>query len=112
MGIRSDVGLAISRELFNQITEEQRKEWFSDCEEMVFREDAVLLVWSNVKWYPSYAEIASLTTWLRDKDEKSFLLLVATPEYPDDDSECMGEWHDNPFSLYKWRSAGIEYERG
>lgn len=109
MGIRSDAGLALSKALYDKITPEQKKEWFKDCAATIVRADAALFIWEDVKWYPSFPEIVSLTKWLGDQGDDEYLLVVATPDYPDDEEDCMGSWYSNPFDLHKWKFAGIDY---
>lgn len=48
-------------------------------------------------------------SWLSGLDPEDFLLRVATPEYPTDDSCDMGQWYDNPWDVQKYATCRLDY---
>lgn len=110
MGIRSDVGLALHPALYKLIPDDKKEEWLGDASEKYVREDGTLVIWRDVKWYYSFKEVIDLVEWLSNRPDDMYLLLVATPDYPEDTEQCKGSWHENPFGLYRWTSAGIGHD--
>ena len=114
MGVRSDVGLAITQNAYTSLTVEQREkiqqvmEWVEDTIE---NDEGFLFVWRDVKWYEtSYQEIIDLYAVLNELNSDEFLLITACSEYPEDTSADRGRWRDNPWNLCKYTSCTLEWD--
>jgi hypothetical protein len=111
MGIRSEVVVCMKAKLCAELTPEQRKLWFEDADlHLVDPGDnpgGELWKWDDVKWYHSFTEIKAMYDWLWEHEDDDYLVLVATSEYPEDNSDDYGCWHDNPWNAYKWKSCGV-----
>ena len=104
MGIRSDVAIAMKECVFQNLSEKARdflEEW---CfEERADAPAGRLLITEGVKWYSqTYPDIIAFYKHLEDcHDDEDWLIVTATPDYPDSNDGDAGEWHDNPFNLCK-----------
>ena len=114
MGVRSDVGLAIKRNAYTSLTVEQRgkiAEIMKHIDSTYENDDGFLFVWSDVKWYhESYQEIKDLYIVLESLQADDFLVVVATPEDPLDNSADFGDWWQNPWDLRKYSTCTLEFD--
>ena len=121
MGVRSDVGIAMKEYVFQNLSEKAKKfleEWEFE-ERSVYKpenekdeDDAGrMFVTSDVKWYShDYEDIIAFMRHLNDDhDEEDWLLLQACHDYPESTEGDAGEWHDNPFDLYKSVSVELNW---
>lgn len=112
MGIRSDVGFAIKRDPYTSLTVEQRgkiAQLLADAHETVEHDEGFLFLWDDVKWYAEFQEIKDLEEILSTLQPDDFILVCATPEYPEDNSSDRGDWYDNPWNLHKYVECRLEY---
>ena len=113
MGVRSDVGIAMKECVFQNLSEKAREfleEWGFE-ERSVYKplgekdQDDVgrLLITEGVKWYSqTYPDIMAFLKHLDDyHDDEDWLIVTATPDYPDSNDGDGGEWFENPFNLCK-----------
>lgn len=114
MGIRSDVGLAIKRDLYTSLTVEQRGKIASvikDVDKTYEHDEGFLFTWCDVKWYrESYQVLNDLYGVLEQLDSQGFLLIVATPDYPSDCDDDLGDWYNNPWELRKYSTCSLEFD--
>jgi hypothetical protein len=110
MGVRSDVVLAIREKVWNKLDEEYREKMFAEFNYRFFDDEGTLIIWKDYKWYPDEEPTSSIVSWLQDLDPEDFRILVATPEYPTDDSCDMGEWFDNPWNTQKHVTCKLSFE--
>jgi len=114
MGVRSDVGLAIKRNVYTSLTVEQRgkiAEIMKHSNETYEHDEGFLFTWSDVKWYlDSYQEIKHLYEVLESLQVDDFLMVVATPEDPTDIGDDRGDWYDNPWDLRKYSTCTLEFD--
>ena len=116
MGIRSDVGIAITNEVFDQLSVRTKlflQEDFSQEDHIKEGEDGGRLFHcSNIKWYRGGdKEIGRLYKELDKIDEEGegYLILEGCYDYPESDEGQAGNWWDNPWDLYKSVSVSVEY---
>ena len=108
VGIRSDVALAVHRDLDALISDEQRKAWFTDCARPQRDDGHRLYVWHDCKWYmDDYPEIVSMYEWLRAQDASLFKIVEACLDYPDGHQGDLGRWDDNPWGIERVVSVSI-----
>jgi len=108
VGTRSDVALAVHRDLDALISEEQRKAWFSDCARPQRDDGHRLYVWLDTKWYmEAYPEVLSMYQWLRAQDASRFKLVEACHDYPESHDGDLGGWDDNPWGIERVVSVSI-----
>lgn len=114
MGIRSDVSLAIQRDAMEAFTPEQRAQIFEiihGAEETYEDESGFLYVWRSIKWYhDSDEDIIRLYKVLHSIEYDKFLLVCATPEYPESSDADEGSWYDNPWELRKYVTCQLEFD--
>ena len=113
MGIRSDVGLAVKRNQWDSLTIEQRMsihEVMRWSEKPLEHSQGYLFSWEEIKWYQEYAEVQALYAILNQFDAKDFMLVCATPEYPTDNDNDLGDWWDNPWDLRKFVDCRLEFD--
>jgi hypothetical protein len=109
MGVRSDVGVAISKDVLGNISVDDHAKWFGDAHDVLKDDSGTLFVWKQLKWYPNTEPVMSLMAFLREQDPEDFLVIAACSEYPEDSSADEGEWYDNPWGLCRYVSCTIEY---
>lgn len=113
MGIRSDVGFAVKRDCWGSLSVEQRAKVAAIIEEAdatYENDEGFLFTWRDIKWYESYSEINDFLKTLQDLDYEGFLLVVATPEYPEDNSGDLGDWVDNPWNVHRYSTCTLEFD--
>jgi hypothetical protein len=114
MGIRSDVALAVKRNVWDSLTIEQRvsiQEVMRWSEKPLEHSQGYLFFWESIKWYhDSYNEIKALYAILDELTPQDFTLICATPEDPNDTSADHGDWWDNPWDLRKIVDVRLEFD--
>ena len=112
MGIRSDVALGMTLEVYEALSEQSKatiKEWFIEHEDI--GDHGILFVAYSVKWYAnSFPDLCALYEDLHEQDFEKFHLIVATPEYPTNDELDIGDWYENPWEIYKYTSCELRWE--
>jgi len=111
MGIRSEVGLAVTPEVFTELRKSSGlvKELLDNADDELVRDgEGVLFVWSSIKWYTDNDDISALLKALEKLDAEEFLLIEACSEYPDS-GMVRGEWVDNPFDLEARTTVELHY---
>jgi hypothetical protein len=114
MGIRSDVGLAIKRNAYTSLTVEQRGKIagvIKDADATHEHDEGFLFTWRDVKWYhDTHQDLMDLYSVLESLKADDFLVVVATPEYPDSTDGDAGDWYDNPWDLRKYSTCTLEFD--
>lgn len=112
MGIRSEVALAIKNEAYINLTDESKetiKDWLGEYQDR--NEDGMLFVNDGIKWYyDMISELVALYKDLAEQDDEDYYILVATPEYVEDNGGDIGGWYNNPWYVEKNVSVEIYYE--
>ena len=111
MGIRSDVAIAIKNEAFealSQVSQNMLRKDFVLAEE---HDEGMLYHSDSIKWYVnSDPEIAQLYEDLNNlEDEESFLILEACHDYPEHRDNDLGEWHENPWNVFREVRVSIDW---
>ena len=115
MGIRSDVGIAITNEVYDQLSVRTKlflQENFSEEDHIKEGEEGGRLFHaSNIKWYPSYSEIARVYKELYEinEDGESYLIIKGCYEYPESIEDDAGNWWENPWDMYRSVSVSVDY---
>ena len=108
MGIRSEVGFAAKPNVVENLSEEARatiKRYFGkpQCQ----HEEGTLWFVEGIKWYCStYDDLISLYAELGNFDDEDYIIVEACYDYAVDEGS-IGEWHDNPWNMYKEVSARV-----
>lgn len=112
MGIRSDVALGMTLEVYEALSEESKttiKKWCGEHQDI--GDHGILFVTEYVKWYAdTYPDLIALYEDLHEQDFEQFHLIVATPEYPACDDLDIGDWYENPWGIYKYTSCELRWE--
>ena len=112
MGIRSDVALGMTLEVYEALSEQSKttiKEWCGEHKDI--GDHGILFVADDVKWYAdSFPDLIALYEDLHEQDFEQFHLIVATPEYPNNTDLDTGDWYDNPWEIYKYTSCELRWE--
>ena len=121
MGVRSDVAIAMKECIFQNLSEKAREfleEWGFE-ERSVYKplgekdqDDAGrLLITEGVKWYSqTYPDIIAFLKHLDDyHDDEDWLIVAATPDYPDSNEGDDGGWYGNPFDFTKNVSVELSW---
>mgnify|MGYP005830672361 FL=1 len=124
MGVRSDVGIAITNEVFDQLSVRTKLFLKEDFHEEEHMEDPPgfaagtegpggrLFHCSNIKWYRGgdeeidrlYKELDKI-----DEDGERYLIIEGCYDYPENTDSDAGNWWDNPWDMYKSVSVSVEY---
>ena len=115
MGIRSDVGIAIKNDVYDQLSVRTKlflQEHFSQEAHIEEGEEGGRLFHvSNIKWYPDFSEIRRIYEELDKIDEEGegYLILEGCYEYPESDESTASIWWDNPWDLFRNVSVSVDY---
>jgi len=113
MGIRSEVAFAAKPNVVENLSTESRATLLRYLGEPVETTDeGTLWTTEDVKWYSTvYEDLGALYKELGENfDVGDYLLIEACYECPEHDSEGdIGEWHDNPWELYKEVTVRTNY---
>ena len=110
MGIRSDVAIALKKNVYDMLSVDSRNflvEWFKEPFET--EKEGYLFFTESVKWYhQSYTDIRAFYNELwNDFEDEDYLILKACHDYPTSKEGDDGEWHDNPWQIYRDVSVRI-----
>ena len=114
MGIRSDVFVALKKELVEKLPAKHDKllrEGFGA--EVLEHADGRAYFMTFVKWYVDLdSELRALYAWLDKKaSDEDFIIVEACHDYPESHDGDAGDWGDNPWGACRYVRAGIEFER-
>ncbi len=102
MGVRSDVGLALTEKAVQILKKDHADVWAwlnIECTDHQAREDAQLFIFECVKWYnPEVEGIKNLYDALEGLSQE-YKLVDVCGEYPLSDENDSGSWDDNPWGL-------------
>jgi hypothetical protein len=111
MGIRSDVAVALKKNVYDGLSQESKEtlvEWF--MEPVSITEEGVLFYEQGIKWYSQiFEELVALYKNLRDFDEEDYLIVQANHDYPEYVNGDAGGWIENPWEVYRNWSVSIEW---
>ena len=106
MGIRSDVGIAIKK---NVQLSEDTVAWLKEyCWEELSHKDGTLYVLNGVKWYDLDPRVVNLNNELDNYNSRDYKIIEACSEFPNSGVDS-GDWDDNPWDLYKEVSVSLGY---
>ena len=112
MGIRSDVALGMTLEVYKALSDESKqtiRDWCGDYTDRT--KEGLLFIADDVKWYAdSIPELVELYRDLKEQDFEQFHIIVSTPEYPTCTDLDIGDWYDNPWGIYKYTSCELRWE--
>tara|TARA_Y100000034_G_scaffold124946_1_gene173812 strand:+ start:655 stop:1008 length:354 start_codon:yes stop_codon:yes gene_type:complete len=117
MGIRSDVGIAIKNDVYDQLPVRTKlfiQEHFSQEDHTEEGEEGGRLFHtSGVKWHLSHSDISNFYEELEKIDEwgDGYLILEGCYEYPESIESDAGNWHDNPWGMYRNVEVSIDWSR-
>ena len=111
MGIRSDVAIAIKNETFAALSARSQlfvREYFEEVEK---NDEGLLFHCNDIKWYThDNADIIRLYEDLHNlEDEESFLILEVCHDYPEHRDNDLGEWHENPWGVFREVRVSIDW---
>lgn len=107
--IRSDVGVALKKYVYEGLSEES-SEFLSTFEEKFFSKGDVLFVARGISWDPPWgiSPANRLYDELDKLDSGDFLVVAACTEYPSDEND-LGSWTDNPWKLHSVTTVEISF---
>lgn len=111
MGIRSDVGLAISAELYSKMGGKEFDWLRNEAYETHTHPLGILFVFRETKWYGD--DVYKLRYFLEENDEEegSYFEAIACSESPElGDDDYHGDWWDNPWNLCKRTTVTLEFD--
>ena len=114
MGIRSDVAVALKKEVFDNLSAKSRKtldEWFVQPAS-VSQDGHVLFYEERIKWYNTsdnglislYSELFSVF------DDEDYLIVEACHDYPESTEGNVGGWYENPWDIIKNYTVSLEWD--
>lgn len=108
MGIRSDVGIALKKDV---VLSEETMSFLAQADVEYEDEEGTLYVFEYVKWYrDSYQDLINLYNDLKSQDEESYLICEACHDHPSYESDGnSGAWYDNPWGLSVCISVSLNY---
>ena len=113
MGIRSDVAVALKKNVFDNLSEESKKtlsEWFLEPQD-VTEEGHIFFYGESLKWYHGlYDDLRAFYGELFDKfDDDDYIIIQACHDFPESTEGNAGGWYENPWDIYKNWSVSIEW---
>ena len=113
MGIRSDVAVALKKNVWDNLTAESKStldDWFQEPASET-QEGHILFYEERIKWYQGYDDLAQLYAELIGVfDDEDYLIIKACHDYPESDEGNLGGWYDNPWEIYKNWEVSLEWE--
>ena len=114
MGIRSDVAVALKKNVFDGLSAESKTaldDWFQKPVSET-QDGHVLFYEEHIKWYSdTYKELRDFYSELLDNfDDEDYLIVQACHDYPESDEGNLGGWYENPWEIYKNWSVSLEWE--
>ncbi len=109
MGIRSDVAIAVSKDIK---LSETALELLSDADDTYKHSDGTMYHFEDIKWYDTDEEIKGFLAELKEKDPggENYLIIEACHEYPDlEGAGSTGGWADNPWGIRLNVSVSIAF---
>ena len=114
MGIRSDVAVALKKEVFDNLSAKSSKtldEWFVQPAS-VSQDGHVLFYEEHIKWYNTsdnglinlYSELVSVF------DDEDYLIVEACHDYPESTEGNVGGWYENPWDIIKNYTVSLEWD--
>ena len=101
MGHRSDVGVAIKTEIYNNLSNES-KEFLNTADEIYDHKEGKLFIFTSYKWYVRiYNYINNFYSELSSVSREDYLIIVT-------EGKDSGDWYDNPFELCKVTKLNYE----
>jgi hypothetical protein len=112
MSTRSDVCIAIKKDLHNKLSEDVKKVLNDDSDEVLSVDGNVLYILRAVKWNSAFEDIKELYAQLDefDPEGESYFLQEGCYDYPND-SECRGNWVNNPWNLDLVVNVEVQYKQ-
>lgn len=103
MSTRSNVGLCIKTQEFNTLKDSILLAFgiqkFEDADWYLEHKSGVLIYIEDVKYDFDNPNHINLRAKLAELNTSTYLLVEVCLDYPDDDSNCIGAWHANPWNL-------------
>ena len=121
MSSRSDVGIAIKKELLISLSPSIHGFLSEVAEEKHEREEGMLFVCRDVSWSQMNPAIKELYKELVNcepsvstgvTDDGGYRIVEACFDYPDSDENDQGGWLDNPWKLGKYVSVSLAFDDG
>jgi hypothetical protein len=110
MSIRSDVGVAVKKELLAKLNKASRKFLKTASEHCDHKKGTLFIFRDYNHWGQSDAKVRSLSDDLDRGEVNNLLVVEACPEYPENDENDWGGWDDNPWNLRKEVSVSLAFE--
>jgi hypothetical protein len=112
MGARSDVCIAIKKDLHNKLSEDVKKLLNDDSDEVLSVDGDVLYILRGVNWNSGREDVGEIYAQFDkfDPEGESYFLQEGCHNYPDE-SECRGEWVNNPWNLDLMVNVEVRYEQ-
>ena len=97
MGYRSQVCIAINKDLFNEKADATLKKSLEDCDDILLSEnkETFYFIYQYVKWYDGYEEVDRVNSFIRENLDKTCLLRIGED---DADIERIGDYFN--FDVY------------
>ena len=110
MGIRSDVAIAIKNETFAALSARSQLMVREEFEEAEKNDEGLLFHCNGIKWYTtSDSDIIRLYEELNELDDESYLIIEACHDYPEHRDNDLGEWHENPWNVFREVRVSIDW---
>lgn len=111
MGVRSDVGVALKKNVLDAMNDTQKREWLGDCDCKYEHEEGTLFFFENRKWYIDHdPTLEEMYSWLRTQDLHDVCIVEACHDYPESDQGDLGWWNENPWNLYRVIRVSLNIE--
>jgi len=110
MGIRSDVAVCVKSgsPIFEKVSQ---LPLLSEMVTKLETEEGAMWIFNSIKWYKEdYSEIKELYAVLQECP-KDCLVVAVCPEYPGSENDDFGEWDDNPWNVYRYATASLEWDQ-
>ena len=114
MGIRSDVFVALKKELVEKLPEKYDKMLREEYRaEVLEHAEGRAYFMEYVKWYAhNDAELVEFYEWLDGNEAMDqHLVIEACHDFPESTDGDAGDWNNNPWGACRYVRAGIEFDR-
>jgi hypothetical protein len=108
MSTRSDVGIAIKKELFKLFSEDDKNKYFQGYDSCIGREEGVLYIFKQVN-SSSFDEFKHFLSAASNNEPEMYLLIDVCFDYPEADCDDCGCWYDNPWCLRRVLSVELTW---
>jgi hypothetical protein len=110
MSTRSDVGIALKKNVFEALSTETRDFLEQVFEAHTHSEEGIFFHATYLKWYThDGSQVEKLYSELLDFDDDDFQIIEACHDYPDSDEGCAGAWDENPWGALKEINVSIDF---